>query len=124
MTVDRWSGGHSATWPSGRFELLQYRCSRGCPRVDSVAREFTGQPLHQLVGRCRNAVCPAEQHDLTVEVVRLNVAGTATQALLGGPTGSGVPGDLAKLEKVSSSSPVLFHRCRLQSSGRHHGFTL
>jgi len=47
--------------------------------------------LQQFVGWCCNAVYPAEEQYLSVEVVRLDVAGSPPQALSWGPTGRVCP---------------------------------
>jgi hypothetical protein len=73
------------------FEALQdRRCGSRTGRISGDGK-LSCKSLQQLVGRCRNAVYPAEEHNLAVEVVRLDVAGSATQTLPRGPAGSGLP---------------------------------
>jgi hypothetical protein len=77
----RSSNERSVSYLAGLFESLQDR--RGGSRAGRISGdgEFSCKSLKQFVGWCRNAVYPAEEHDLAVEVVRLDVAGSATQAL-------------------------------------------
>src|SRR4051812_14711503 len=46
---------------------------------------IVGQSLHRDIRRCRDVVLPAEQRDLAVEVVGLDAAQAARQALPGRP---------------------------------------
>ena len=72
---------NTAIWLAGNVESLQdRRCGSRAGRIVGDGK-LTCQSLQQVVGRSRNAVYPAEQHDLAVEVVRLNVAGAAPQTL-------------------------------------------
>jgi hypothetical protein len=78
--ADRQTNAASASL-AGPFESLQDR--RGGSRAGRISGDgkLSCKSLKQLVGWCRNAMDPAEEHDLAVEVVRLDVAGSAPQAL-------------------------------------------
>ena len=83
MVIAQWGSSNegSVSYLSGLFESLQdRRCGSRTWRI-SGGGKLSCKSLQQLVGWCRNAVYPAEEHDLAVEVVRLDVAGSAPQAL-------------------------------------------
>jgi hypothetical protein len=81
ITAERSSNERSASYLAGLFESLQdRRCWSRAGRISGDGK-LSCKSLQQLVGWCRNAVYPAEEHDLAVEVVRLDVAGSAPQAL-------------------------------------------
>src|SRR5690606_38879740 len=66
--------------PTDRIQhVLRLERADAEPLADDPARER----LTDLVGRRRDAVQPAEQHDLAVQVVGLDVAGAADHALPG-----------------------------------------
>src|SRR5262249_57269522 len=72
----------------------------------------------QGVEGCGDAELPAREHDLAVEVVGLDGAGAAGQALPRRATGMGAPLDRPALEAVDVVlGPVLVHRGELDAGG-------
>ena len=86
--------------------------------------KLSRQSLQQLVGGGRNAMHPSQEDDLAVEVVRLDVAGCAPQALPRGPAGPGFAGDHARLQEVPPTVSILLSRGGLEPGGGQNRFAL
>ena len=70
-------------------------------------REVAGDTLHRRVDRRGDAVQPAEQRDLPVEVVGLDRTGAAGEALPRRSAAAAPSADVAELEQVAAPAAVL-----------------
>ena len=91
----------------GSGELLQQGCFRGLAGRASMERGIGRFRRQQGVDGSGDAVQPAEQHDLAVEVVGLDVAGTPLEALPARAAFPPLTFDRAQAHQVAAPLPVV-----------------